>query len=66
MRIPGFTAEASLGLKQEIYALALGHAAENGMVAPQWSLTDFCSPGQCMHCNQFGCSCGPCLIRTHV
>ena len=66
MRMPGFTAEAPLGMQQDRYALAVGLAVENGMVTPQWSLTDFCSPGQCMHCTQFGCSCGPCLLRTHV
>jgi hypothetical protein len=35
MKMPGFTAEASLGEIKDSYALALGHAEESGTVLPQ-------------------------------
>jgi hypothetical protein len=67
MKIPGFTAEAALGVKQDRYALAVGRTAENGLLVPQQSWTsDWCPRGTCLHCNQFGCSCGSCLIRSHI
>jgi len=64
MRIPAFTAETSLGEMKDRYALALGHATENGVVVPQ----QFWNPcgRACLHCYWWGCYCGPCLIRTHV
>ena len=64
MKIPGFEAEASLREMKESYALAVGHAAENGMVVPQ-QLHGPCWPG-CMHCDWLGCYCGPCLKRAYV
>jgi hypothetical protein len=35
MNTPGFTAEASLGNRNERYALTLEHSAEGGKVLPQ-------------------------------
>jgi hypothetical protein len=35
MKTPGFTAEASLGTKNNCYALTSQHSAEEGRVSPQ-------------------------------
>lgn len=38
MKMPSFTAEASLSGVKDRYALSLGHTAEDGMVLPQYCI----------------------------
>ncbi len=57
MRLPEFTAEASLGKVKDHYALAVGHAQESGIVLPQSCRCAYIE-------GEFVCWCSP--IRAHI
>ena len=57
MKIPGFTAEASLNEVKDRYALSLRHTEKGGFVLPQ---------NVCWICNDSGCFPRQCIIRSHI
>jgi hypothetical protein len=57
MKIPGFTAEASLSETKDRYTLSLRHTEKGELVLPQ---------NVCWTCNDYGCFPHPCKIPVHV